>query len=53
MPVVDYEQSEVEDILNTCSESEDLGKSAYPGMTFEQGVRYSIEWLIEGGEPPL
>lgn len=38
--------TEIDDVLNTCADAEDEGKSQYPGMTYEQGVRVGIEWLL-------
>ena len=37
---------EIENVLNRCSESEDTGRRKYPGMSYEQGVRAAIEWLL-------
>jgi hypothetical protein len=36
----------IDDILNRCAEQEDKGGSAVPGMSYEQGVKAGIEWLI-------
>lgn len=47
------EESSVDDVLNRCLESEDEGRSLYPGMTYEQGVRAAIEWLRGHGSHPL
>ncbi len=35
---------EINNTLNWCADSEEEG-SNYPGMTYEQGVRDTIEWL--------
>jgi hypothetical protein len=45
---------QVDDLLNKCSEQEDEGGSAFPGMTYEQGVKAGIEWIMnEDSEYPL
>lgn len=36
---------EIDDTLNICAFAEDEGGSAYPGMTYEQGIKNAIEWL--------
>ena len=38
-------QSEIFDVLDKCAEGFENG-SAYPGMSYEEGVRAGIEWLI-------
>jgi len=37
---------EVDEVLNTCVERENSGKSPFWGMTYEQGVEAGIRWLI-------
>jgi len=37
----------IDDLLNQCAEAEDRGKTKYPGMTYEQGIRYALEWLFD------
>lgn len=39
-------KAEVDKLIDTCIESESEGRSVYPGMTYEQGIRAGIEWLI-------
>ena len=47
-------QSEIEDVLNECSENEQEGIAKFPGMTYEQGVKYGIEWVMgESDENPM
>jgi hypothetical protein len=38
--------TDIDDVLNQCADAEDEGRSQYPGMTYEQGVRIGIEWLL-------
>lgn len=46
---------EIDAVLNIAQEQEDQGGSAYPGMSFEQGVSQAIMWISGLGdpEPPL
>ena len=37
---------QIEATLDKCCESEAQGASRYPGMTYEQGVRAGIEWVL-------
>jgi hypothetical protein len=46
-------QKQIDSLLEECSESEDAGSTKYPGMTYEQGLKHGIEWLLEGGDSPL
>lgn len=45
MNIVRSEQ-EIWDLLNQCTEAEETGTSNYPGMTYEQGIKAAIEWII-------
>ena len=47
------EQSEIDDVLNQCLDSEDTGQSKFPGMSYEQGVKAGIQWLTEEFENPM
>jgi len=38
-------EEEIDSLLNACSKRIDRGGSAYPGMTFEQGINDAIMWL--------
>ena len=47
---------EIENLLEQCFVAEDLGKSKYRGMTYEQGIKAAINWLFDTGhdsEHPL
>lgn len=46
MPTINRTQKEIDDLLNRCVDSENEGSSEYPGMTYEQGIRAGIEWLL-------
>lgn len=45
MNIVRTEQ-EIWDLLNQCAEVEETGSSNYPGMSYEQGIKAAIEWII-------
>lgn len=53
--VITRSDEEVDEVLNVAHEQEDKGGSAYPGMSFEQGVAQGIEWAcgLGGDEAPL
>lgn len=40
-------------VLNRCAEQEDKGGSAFPGMTYEQGIKEAIEWMISDNNDSL
>lgn len=45
MEIVRNEQ-EIWDLLNQCADAEETGSSKYPGMSYEQGIKAAIEWII-------
>ena len=38
---------EIDALLNKCLEAEAEGRTSWPGMSFEEGIKYTIEWLVE------
>lgn len=38
-------QSEIDDLLNECDQSEETGTSRYPGMSYEQGIKAALMWV--------
>ncbi len=46
-------QDEIDNILNQCADSETLGESKYPGMTYEQGIQAAIDWLEGRSANPM
>ena len=43
---------EIDEVLNECVAAE--GRSRYPGMSYEEGVRVGIEWALGlADEPPF
>lgn len=45
-------QEEINDVLAGCDNAEELG-SSFPGMTYEQGVKYAVLWMQGAEEHPL
>ena len=42
--------SEINDVLNDCSEQEIKGSSRWPAMTYEQGVAEALRWVTGQSE---
>lgn len=40
-------EQEINDLLNECMKAEENGTQRYPAMSYEQGVKAGIEWLLE------
>lgn len=38
-------QVQIDEVLNECTQQEEKGGSRWPGMTFEQGVQATLEWV--------
>lgn len=51
--IVERSQEEIDELLNRCVEAEETGESAYPGMSYEQGIKAAIEWLVEDLDYPF
>lgn len=45
-------QNEIDTVSDWCRDSEEMGGSNYPGMTYEQGVLAAIDWMQGYGENP-
>jgi len=39
-------EDQINEVLNKCSEAEEGGETKWPGMTYEQGVKNGIEWVL-------
>lgn len=46
-------EEEINSILNECIESEQTGSSKFPGLTYEQGIKAAIMWMLGEDENPL
>ena len=40
------DSDQIDEVLNWAVEAENKGGSKFPGMTYEQGVRAAIDWLV-------
>lgn len=49
----DILQSEIDDVLNQCADQINECGSKWPGMTYEQGVKATLEWLFEEQPNPI
>jgi len=47
------EQQAIDDLINKVVAQENEGGSKFPGMTYEQGIKATIEWLEGNGPNPL
>jgi len=43
---VKQSENEVNRVLNQCSEAQEMGESIAPGMSYEDGIKAGIEWLL-------
>lgn len=47
-------KQQIDNVLNQCSDLEDSGANPFYGMTYAQGVKAGIEWMLgEADEPPF
>ena len=53
MATVVRTDKEINEVLNRCIVAENEGTSAYPDMTYEQGVKYAIGWLLDKASDPV
>jgi hypothetical protein len=45
---------EIDELINKCHEQANKGRSKYPGMSFEEGVREALDWVFgDQEENPL
>lgn len=38
--------TEIDDVLNRAGEAQDTGRSAWPGMSYEDGVAEALRWVL-------
>lgn len=36
----------IDNLLNFCAHQEENGETLYPGMTYEEGVKTALEWVM-------
>ncbi len=46
MPEIAVSQREIDEVLNAVASRIDEGGSRFPGMTYEEGVRDAISWML-------
>lgn len=51
--ITEKTQAEIDELFDRCVESENRCESAYRGMTYEQGIKATLDWLFNGMEHPL
>lgn len=44
MEIVRTDQ-EINQLLNQCTEAEEMSTTKFPGMSYEQGIKEAINWL--------
>lgn len=52
-PRVVRSDEEISAVLDRCSDAENDGKSAYPGMSYEQGITVFYNWLTTKSADPV
>ncbi len=40
------DQLEIDALIGKCIDQQSSGVSRFPGMTYEQGIREALEWVI-------
>ena len=45
------DDSEIEDLIARCVEAIEHGGSQFPGMSYEDGITYAVNWLIDKDQP--
>lgn len=46
-------EDEIEEVLDLALESIDAGISRFGGMTYEEGVRETLDWIRGNGDRPM
>lgn len=44
-------EKDIDELLNRCVENEKAGITEYSGMTYEQGIKAGIKYLLGGDKP--
>ena len=52
MITYDRTPEEVDELMDRCYDSEKIGKSNYPAMTYEEGIAATLLWL-DGDKYPF
>jgi len=43
---IEKEDHEINELVNRCSEVEESGESIAPGMSYEEGIKAGISWIL-------
>jgi hypothetical protein len=46
-------QEEIDEVLHRCIDQHAAGGSAYPGMTYEEGVDAALRWVTGKSDNPV
>ncbi len=44
--IVTRTDEEIDAVVNECTELENQGGSKFPGMSYEQGVKNALDWVV-------
>ena len=44
---------QMREVWGDCLQAEEEGSSKYPGMSYEQGIKAALEWVLGEGPHPL
>ncbi len=50
---MNLEEKQIEEQIGIANDLINDGESKYPSMTYEEGVKYALEWILFASEPPL
>lgn len=50
---MNLEEKQIEEQLDIATDLINNGESKYPSMTYEDGVKYALEWILFASEPPI
>ena len=45
--------AEVEKLIDEIEKFRMKGASKFPGMSYEDGIAYALEWILEDGPDPM
>ena len=50
---MELKEKEIQEQLDIATDLINNGESKYPSMSYEDGVKYALEWILYAQEPPL
>jgi len=42
--------AEIDDLIQQCMDAEEQGTTKFRGMTYEQGIKNALDWVVETGQ---